>query len=76
MRQIENLGAAAGASQMEPKPFMRADAIGAALSIAEVVIAGFALGAAYKQAGPFVTAVGVVILIGVMVYVGRSLKRT
>ena len=70
------LGAAAGASKMEPKKFLVADFIGATLSIAEVVGAGFLLGAAYKEAGPWVTVVGVVALLGLLFYVGRLLRRT
>jgi membrane-associated protein len=70
------LGAAAGASKMEPKKFLLADLIGATLSIAEVVGAGFLLGAAYKEAGPWVTVVGVVALLGLLFYVGRLLRRT
>ena len=69
------MGAAAGASSMEPRSFLPADGVGAALSIAEVLVAGYLLGAAYKEAGPWVTVAGVVVLIGIMVYVGRALKR-
>jgi len=70
------MGAAAGSARMDTKPFLRSDGIGALLSIAEVVIAGYALGAAYKRAGPWLTAVGVVVLFAGLVYVGRSLRRS
>ena len=70
------LGSAAGASGMEPKSFLTADLIGAVLSVAEVVIAGYALGTAYKEAGPWLTAAGVAVLVGLLVYVGRSLRKT
>ena len=70
------LGAAAGASRMEPRPFLTADGIGALLSLAEVLVAGYLLGEAYKAAGPWLTAVGVVLLLALLVYVGRSLRRT
>lgn len=70
------MGAAAGVSGMEPKRFMRADALGAFLSIAESIIAGYVFGAAYKRAGPWLTGVGVLALFGVLFYVGRQLKRT
>ena len=69
------LAAAAGASDMKPRQFLVADSVGAALSIVEVVGAGFVLGAAYKEAGPWLTAVGVGVLVGLMVVVGRWLKR-
>jgi membrane protein DedA with SNARE-associated domain len=70
------MAAAAGASGMETNRFLRADAIGAFLSIAEVVGAGYLLGSAYKHAGPWLTAVGVAVLFGGMFYVGRQLRRT
>lgn len=70
------LAAAAGASSLKPKEFLPADGIGAALSIVEVVLAGYLLGAAYKEAGPWVTVAGAVVLLGLMVYLGRALKRT
>jgi membrane-associated protein len=70
------LGAAAGASKMEPRRFLIADSIGAAISIAEVVVAGYLLGAAYKEAGPWVTVAGVLALLGLLVYVGRALRKT
>lgn len=69
------LGAAAGASGMEPRAFLPADALGAVLSIAEVVAAGYAFGAAYKAAGPWLTAAGVALLLGLLVAVGRWLRR-
>ncbi|MFN2503346.1 MAG: DedA family protein [Acidimicrobiales bacterium] len=69
------LGAAAGASRMEPRAFLPADTIGAVLSIAEVIGAGYVLGEAYKRAGPWLTAVGVAILFGILFVVGRWLKR-
>lgn len=70
------LAAAAGASSLKPKEFLPADGLGAALSIVEVVLAGYLLGAAYKQAGPWVTLAGAIVLLSLMVYVGRALKRT
>jgi membrane protein DedA with SNARE-associated domain len=70
------MAAAAGASGMDTKQFLRADAVGALLSIIEVVGAGYVLGSAYKAAGPWVTVVGVVMLFAGMYYVGRMLRRT
>jgi membrane protein DedA with SNARE-associated domain len=70
------MAAAAGASGMDTKRFLKADTIGALLSIAEVVAAGYLLGSAYKAAGPWVTVVGVVVLFAGLFYVGRMLKRT
>jgi len=69
------LAASAGASGMEPRRFLPVDGLGAVLSIAEVLIAGYAFGAAYKSVGTWITAVGVALLIGFLVLVGRSLQR-
>ena len=69
------LGAAAGASGMEPRPFLSADALGFALSVAEVVGAGYVLGTAYRSAGPWLTALGVVVLFGLLIVLGRWLRR-
>jgi membrane protein DedA with SNARE-associated domain len=69
------LGAAAGASRMEPRSFLVADLAGCILSVVEVMGAGYLLGAAYKEAGPWITAAGVVVLVAVLVLVGRSLRR-
>ena len=70
------LGAAAGASDMKAERFLRADGLGALLSVAEVVGAGYVLGSAYKDAGPWLTAAGVAVLFAVLFYVGRLLRRT
>lgn len=70
------MGAAAGVSGMEPKRFMRADALGAFLSIAESIAFGYVFGAAYRRAGPWLTGLGVVALFAILFYVGRQLKRT
>ena len=69
------LAAAAGASGMSSRRFLVADAIGAALATAEVVIAGYVLGAAYKAAGPWLTGAGVVVLLALLVLFGRWLRR-
>lgn len=69
------LAAAAGASGMEPRRFLPADAAGAMLSIAEVLIAGYAFGEAYKRAGTWITAFGVVVLFALLFFVGRALRR-
>lgn len=69
------VAAAAGSSDMPTRTFLRADGLGAIAAVAEVVGAGYALGAAYKSAGPWLTAVGVAILAGAAVLLGRSLKK-
>lgn len=69
------VAAAAGASAMPVRRFLVADAIGALLSFVVMVGAGFALGEAYDEAGPWVTAAGVAALIGLAVFVGWRLKK-
>jgi membrane protein DedA with SNARE-associated domain len=69
------VAAAAGASKMRTRQFLVADGLGALLSVAQVVGAGLLLGSAYKQAGPWLTAAGVVMLMGMLWLAGRQLKR-
>ena len=69
------VGAAAGSSRMKWREFARADSAGAVLSLVEVVGAGFVLGEAYEEAGPWLTASGVVALAAVAVLLGRYLGR-
>jgi membrane protein DedA with SNARE-associated domain len=69
------LGAAAGTSGVEARRFFVADGIGGLLAMTEVLVAGFVLGKAYEKAGPWLTAVGVVVLLGLLVALGRWLKR-
>ena len=69
------IGAAAGTSGMKGRAFFPADLAGALLGIGEVLVAGYALGAAYRQAGPWLTGVGVVALLGMLFVLGRTLKK-
>lgn len=69
------LAAAAGISGMAPREFVPADALGGALSVAEVMVTGYVLGRAYERAGPWLTAVGVAVLFALMILVGRWLRR-
>jgi membrane protein DedA with SNARE-associated domain len=69
------LGAAAGVSRVPPREFLPLDAIGAGLSVLEVLIAGYAFGGAYESGGRLVTVIGVLLLIGGLVALGRWLKR-
>lgn len=69
------VAAAAGASEMPVRRFLVADAIGALLSFVVMVGAGFALGEAYDEAGPWVTAAGVAALLGLAVLVGQRLRK-
>lgn len=66
---------AAGSGDIRSRTFLTADAIGGLLSIVEVMGAGFALGYAYKQAGPWITAIGFAALVGTATIVARGLRR-
>lgn len=69
------MAAAAGVANMSPRSFLPWDGLGAALSVAEVVAAGYVLGEAYKEAGPWLTGAGLAVAVVVMVMLGRWLKR-
>jgi membrane protein DedA with SNARE-associated domain len=69
------LAAAAGSSGMGWKRFAIADAAGAAVSIALFLGLGILLQETYEEAGPWLTALGVVVLIGLVVTFGRWLTR-
>lgn len=69
------LGAAAGTSEMKSKQFLLPDAFGAMAAFVEVVGAGFLFGAAFKQAGPWITAGGISVLaVGAFLF-GRYIRR-
>jgi membrane protein DedA with SNARE-associated domain len=69
------LATAAGTSKLETRRFLTADLAGGLVSIAEVLVAGYLLGEAYKAAGPWLTAVGVVALLAMLFVLGRSLTK-
>lgn len=69
------VASAAGASKMHTREFLVADGLGGLVSIVEVVGAGMLLGSAYKEAGPWLTGVGVLALFGMLWLVGRYLKK-
>ena len=66
---------AAGSGDIPSRTFLRADAIGGLLSIVEVIGAGFVLGEAYEEAGPWITVVGAGVLVLLAVIVARGLHR-
>jgi membrane-associated protein len=68
------LAAAAGSSGLSFRRFVVADAIGATLSLVEVIGAGYLLGEAHDVAGPWITGVGVLVLAVMVVIFGRTLK--
>ena len=69
------IAAAAGASRMKPARFLPADGLGGLVSVAEVLIAGYLFGAAYKSAGRGITIFGIAVFIGLLIAFGRWLSR-
>ncbi len=69
------MAAAAGMSDMPPSKFIPADGVGGALSLALSLGAGYGFGAAYKKAGPWLSGIGVAVLLGILFVVGRWLRR-
>lgn len=69
------IGAAAGASNVRSRKFFPADGVGALLSIAEVVGAGYILGETYDKSKPWITLAGVAVLAGLLVLIGWYLRR-
>jgi hypothetical protein len=53
------------------RSFLVADGLGGLAAITEVVVAGFVLGEAYERAGVWLTVVGSLIAIGLLVASGR-----
>lgn len=68
------MAAAAGASGVSTRDFARADTAGLFVSITEVVAAGYVLGEAYERAGTWLTVVGAVVALGLLVLFGRWLR--
>ena len=66
---------AAGSGDIRSRTFLRADAAGGLLSIIEVMGAGYLLGEAYDEAGPWITAAGVAAMIVIAVIIARGLRR-
>lgn len=69
------VAAAAGTSRVSTVRFLAADAVGAVLAFAATVGAGYALGDAYERAGPWLTAVGLVLLLAMVLLLTRWLRR-
>lgn len=69
------LAAAAGASDMRTRNFLLADTTSAALAYVEYVGAGYVLGRAYESAGPWITAVGIGMLLLILWVMGRAMRE-
>jgi membrane protein DedA with SNARE-associated domain len=68
------MGAAAGASGMSWKRFVLADGAGALVSLGLALLLGSLLQETYEAAGPWLTAIGVAVLVVLAVIAGRWLK--
>jgi membrane protein DedA with SNARE-associated domain len=53
------LAAAAGLSDVDWRRYLLADAVGAVIAVSATLAAGFALGRAYEDGGPWITGIGV-----------------
>lgn len=69
------VAAAAGAGRMRSRDFLPYDAAGAVVSAGLSLGAGYAAGQAYESAGPWLTALGVLVLVVAAVSLGRYLHR-
>lgn len=69
------LAAAAGATKMAAKEFLPPDAAGGALSFFLATGAGYLLGAAHEEAGPWLTALAALALVGFAFVLGRQLQK-
>ncbi|MDQ3963274.1 MAG: VTT domain-containing protein [Actinomycetota bacterium] len=69
------IAAAAGATKMPAREFLPADGLGGAASFALATGAGYLLGAAHEEAGPWLTGLAAVALIGFAFVLGRQLQR-
>lgn len=69
------VAAAAGACKLRSREFLPFDAAGALVSAGLALGAGYLAGEAYETAGPWLTGLGVLVLVGAAVLLGRYLKR-
>jgi membrane protein DedA with SNARE-associated domain len=68
------LAAAAGVSDIRPRRYLAADVVGALVTFAITVTAGYSLGRAYERGGVWLTAGGVVVIVGLVVLLSRWLR--
>jgi membrane-associated protein len=66
--------AAAGVSGLSVRRYLLADGLGTLLSVTAMLIVGYALGAAYEEAGGWVTAAGAAVTLVLLVLLGRWLR--
>jgi membrane-associated protein len=69
------LAAAAGLSDVDWRRYLLADALGAVLAVSATLGAGFALGRAYEDGGPWLTAAGVALFFVLVLLLTHWLRR-
>jgi len=69
------LAAAAGSSDVPARQYLAADLLGACLSFGAAVGAGWMLGRAYSEGGPWLTGIGVAILVMLIILLTRWIKQ-
>ena len=69
------LAAAAGMGDMPPSDFLPLDALGAGLSLVEVLVVGYLLGSAWERGSRPLTVVGVLMFVAVLAVIGRWIKN-
>jgi membrane protein DedA with SNARE-associated domain len=68
------VAAAAGGAEVRFSRFALADTLGAALSLAMMLGAGYLLGEARQSAGPWLTVLGAIALLGLMIVLGKRIS--
>ena len=68
------VAAAAGSAEVPVRTFLLADAAGAAISTAAMLVAGYLLGEAYHDAGPWFTIAGALAVLTLLSILGKRLS--
>jgi membrane protein DedA with SNARE-associated domain len=69
------LAAAAGLSDVDWRRYLAADAVGAAIATTATLAAGYALGRAYEDGGPWITGIGVALFFVLVLLLTHWLRR-
>jgi membrane protein DedA with SNARE-associated domain len=70
------VAASAGSSEMPAHMFISADSLGSVASLVLMLGAGWVLEGAHDQAGPWLTVLGVLALLAVLVLLGRKMRSS
>jgi membrane-associated protein len=69
------LAAAAGLSDVDWRRYLLADAVGAVVAVSATLAAGFALGRAYEDGGPWITGIGVALFFVLILLLTHWIRR-